>query len=194
MSAPRDPAKNVRSRRRIAWAAAAMAFVMVGASFAAVPLYKLFCQATGFAGTTQVAKRAPGVILARTVEVRFDANHAPGLGIDFKPQQTSMRVRLGETGLAFYSVTNKTDKPIVATAAYNVSPDLTGQYFVKLECFCFREQTFEPGKTVDLPVVFFVAPEFADDRDTRDLHAITLSYTFFAGKEPKLRTAALGPP
>jgi len=126
--------------------------------------------------------------------VRFDANHAPGLGVEFKPQQNALRVRLGETGLAFYTFKNLSDRPITAMASYNVTPHTTGQYFVKMQCFCFQEQTFAPGESVELPVVFFVAPELADDRDTRDLSTITLSYTFFEAKEARLKTASISPP
>jgi len=187
-----DP--NLRRRARTAWIAASVALFMVAASFAAVPLYDLFCKVTGFGGTTQVASKAPTRVLDRTIEVRFDANHAPGLGVEFKPQQTAMRVRLGETGLAFYTFKNVSNRPITAMASYNVTPHTTGQYFVKMQCFCFQEQTFAPGESVELPVVFFVAPELADDRDTRDLSTITLSYTFFEAKETRLKTAAISPP
>lgn len=194
MTAPLDPNAEKRKRSRTAWAAGAIAVAMVGASFAAVPLYELFCKVTGYGGTTQVAQKAPSRVLDRTIEVRFDANHAPGLNVEFKPEQTSTRVRLGETGLAFYTFKNTSDRPITAVATYNVTPHTTGQYFVKMKCFCFQEQTFQPGETADLPVVFFVAPELAENRDTRDVPTITLSYTFFEAKDPKFKTAAIGPP
>lgn len=194
-AAPEPSARDVaRKRARTAWISAGVAVFMVGASFAAVPLYELFCQITGFAGTTQVATKAPTRVLDRTIEVRFDANHAPDLNVEFKPEQTTTRVRLGETGLAFYTFKNTSDRPVTAMASYNVTPHTTGQYFVKMQCFCFQEQTFQPGETAELPVVFFVAPELVDDRDTRDLQQITLSYTFFEAKDPKLKTAAISPP
>lgn len=190
-----EPAPETnRKRARTAWMAAGVAVFMIGASFAAVPLYELFCQVTGFGGTTQVATKAPTRVLDRTIEVRFDANHAPGLNVQFRPEQTSTRVRLGETGLAFYTFKNTSDRPVTAMATYNVTPHTTGQYFVKMQCFCFQEQTFQPGETAELPVVFFVAPELVDDRDTRDLQTITLSYTFFEAKDQKLKTAAISPP
>jgi cytochrome c oxidase assembly protein subunit 11 len=195
MSELPDPSvAQKKNRTRTALFAAATAIFMVAASFAAVPLYELFCQVTGFAGTTQVAQKAPTRVLDRTIEVRFDANHAPDLAVEFKPEQNSTRVRLGETGLAFYTFKNLSDRPITAMASYNVTPHTTGQYFVKMKCFCFEEQTFQPGETAELPVVFFVAPELADDRDTRDLATITLSYTFFEAKDPKFKTASISPP
>lgn len=189
-----EPAHKKPSRLRTAWMAGGVAVFMVAAAFAAVPLYELFCRVTGFGGTTQVATEAPTRILDRTVMVRFDANHAPNLGVTFKPEQNSMRVRLGETNLAFYRFTNTSDRPITAMATYNVTPHTTGQYFVKMQCFCFQEQTFQPGESMDLPVVFFVAPELAEDRDTEAVTDITLSYTFFEAKDGAVQTAALGAP
>jgi cytochrome c oxidase assembly protein subunit 11 len=194
LTATNEPRDAQKKRTRTALVAAGVAIAMVGASFAAVPIYQLFCKVTGFGGTTQVATKAPSRVLDRTIEVRFDANHAPGLNVEFKPEQNSTRVRLGETGLAFYTFKNLSDRPITAMAAYNVTPHTTGQYFVKMKCFCFQEQTFQPGETAELPVVFFVAPELAEDRETRDLPTITLSYTFFEAKDPKFKTASISPP
>jgi len=153
-------------------------FGMVGAAYAAVPLYKLFCQATGFDGTVRKAVTKPTKVLDRKVEVRFDAN-VRTLPWDFQPMQTSQQIRIGDTGLAFFKVTNKGDKPMTGRALYNVVPEQAGAYFQKLECFCFSNQTIEPGQTVEFPVVYFVDPGFVTDQDTKDKSTITLSYTFF---------------
>jgi cytochrome c oxidase assembly protein subunit 11 len=149
-------------------------------SYAAVPLYKMFCQATGFGGTTQVAIEPSKVMLDQLITVRFDANVAPGLGWSFEPLQATMTVKLGENALAFYKATNTTDKVLKGTASFNVSPDLAGQHFSKIECFCFQEQTLKPGESVEMPVSFFVDPKLAADRDANWIKEITLSYTFYA--------------
>ena len=153
-------------------------FGMVGAAYAAVPLYKMFCQATGFDGTVRKAVAKPTKVLDRKVEIRFDAN-VRTLPWDFQPMQTSQQIRIGDTGLAFFKVTNRGDKPFTGRALYNVVPEQAGAYFQKLECFCFSNQTIEPGQTVEFPVVYFVDPGFATDADTHDKSTITLSYTFF---------------
>lgn len=162
---------------------------MTGLAFAAVPLYKAFCQATGYGGTTQTASGAPSQILDRTIDVHFDSNVAPGLPIEFAPEQRAQTLRLGETGLAFYSVRNTSDRPVTAIATYNVNPQTSGQYFVKLECFCFNARVIAPGEAADLPVVYFVDPALASDPETRDLDTVTLSYTFF--RSPEEAAAAL---
>ena len=151
---------------------------MTGAAFAAVPLYRLFCQVTGFDGTVKRAEKAPDVILEDTVLIRFDTN-VRGLPMTFRAEQVSQRVRIGETGIAFFDVTNTSDRPIYATAAYNVVPERAGPYFQKLQCFCFEGQTIQPGATMKFPVQYFVAPEMATDRESRGVREITLSYTFY---------------
>jgi cytochrome c oxidase assembly protein subunit 11 len=153
-------------------------FGMVGAAYAAVPLYKLFCQATGFDGTVRKAVAKPTQVLDRKLEIRFDAN-VRNLPWDFQAMQVSQDIRIGETGLAFFKVTNKGDKPLTGRALYNVVPEQAGPYFQKLECFCFSNQTIEPGQTVEFPVVYFVDPGFVTDPDTKGKSEITLSYTFF---------------
>jgi cytochrome c oxidase assembly protein subunit 11 len=153
-------------------------FGMVGAAYAAVPLYKMFCQVTGFDGTVRKAVAKPTKVLDRKIEIRFDAN-VRNLPWDFQAMQVSQDVRIGDTGLAFFKVTNKGDKPLTGRAMYNVVPETAGPYFQKLECFCFSNQTIEPGQTVEFPVVYFVDPKFVDDIDTKDKSSITLSYTFF---------------
>ncbi|MFZ4069989.1 MAG: cytochrome c oxidase assembly protein [Caulobacterales bacterium] len=184
-----QPTPDRKSLARTALLGVAIPLAMFGAAYAAVPLYEMFCQVTGFGGTTQVATRAPSGVSAKTIEVRFDANHAPGLDVTFEPLQRAATVKLGETGLAFYRFTNISDKPVTAMATYNVTPHKTGIYFQKLQCFCFQEQTFQPGETLELPVVFYVAPELATDKDTEEVQTITLSYTFFAAKGGAIRTA-----
>lgn len=156
---------------------------MTGLAFASVPLYKLFCEATGLGGTTRRAVSSAGEILAQTVNVRFDANVAPGSGLRFRPLQGQLAVRLGESGLAFYEVTNTGTEPQTFVASYNVAPHLAGSFFVKLECFCFRDQILQPGETLKLPVVFYVDPAMAEDVQARFLSEITLSYTFFRAPE-----------
>jgi len=151
---------------------------MTGAAFAAVPLYRLFCQVTGFNGTVMRADAAPDVQLDRTVLVRFDTN-VRGLPMRFRAEQVTQRVRIGETGVALFDVTNTSDAPIHAKAAYNVVPERAGPYFQKLQCFCFEEQVIQPGETVKFPVQYFVAPEIATDRESRGVNEITLSYTFY---------------
>lgn len=151
---------------------------MTGASFAAVPLYRMFCQVTGFDGTVSRADKAPDVQLDQTVLIRFDTN-VRDLPMQFRAEQISQRVRIGETGMAFFDVTNTSDKPISAKAAYNVVPERAGPYFQKLQCFCFDEQIIQPGQTMKFPVQYFVAPEMATDAESRGVREITLSYTFY---------------
>lgn len=170
---------------------------MTGAAFAAVPLYRLFCQVTGFDGTVSRADQAPDVVLDETVLIRFDTN-VRGLPMIFRAEQVSQRVRIGETGMAFFDVTNTSDQPIHATAAYNVVPERAGPYFQKLQCFCFEGQTIQPGQTMKFPVQYFVAPEIATDRESRGVREITLSYTFYPTKgaelaaNPAAATGAVG--
>jgi len=158
---------------------------MVGAAYAAVPLYDLFCRVTGYGGTTQVAQYDPDQILDREVTIRFDASKARGFPWEFEPLQTEMTVKIGETALAFYRVSNPTDRAITGMATYNVTPFKSAPYFAKLECFCFYEQTLQPGESMDMPVLFFVDPSLDDERRLDDVRTITLSYTFWvAGEEP----------
>ena len=151
---------------------------MTGAAFAAVPLYRLFCQVTGFDGTTMRADKASDVVLDETVLVRFDTN-VRDLPMRFRAEQVSQRVRIGATGMAYFDVTNTSDQPIQATAAYNVVPERAGPYFQKLQCFCFTDQTLAAGETRQFPVQYFIAPELATDREAQGARDITLSYTFF---------------
>jgi cytochrome c oxidase assembly protein subunit 11 len=182
-----------RRNGKVALICAAAFFGMVGAAYAAVPLYKLFCQATGFDGTVRKAEAKPTKILDRKVTIRFDANIRE-LPWQFQTMQASQDIRIGDTGLAFFKVTNPTDKPQTGRALYNVVPESAGPYFQKLECFCFSSQTIQPHQTVEFPVVYFVDPQFADDPETKGKTEITLSYTFFPavddGKNSKVAAAA----
>lgn len=152
---------------------------MIGLSYASVPLYKLFCQVTGFGGTTQVAEEAPVAVSEKTIKVRFNADVNSGLQWQFKPEQREITVRLGEDNLAHYVAENMAVQPITGQAVYNVTPLKAGQYFSKIACFCFDEQTLQPGERVDMPVSFYVDPAIAEDINTQDVKTITLSYTFF---------------
>ena len=151
---------------------------MVGAAYAAVPLYRLFCQKTGFAGTPRRAAASSGVILDRKVTVSFDTN-VHDVPFTFTAGQAHQEVRVGDTALAYFKVTNNGAKAVTARAAYNVLPDAVGAFFTKLECFCFKNQTLAPGQSMEFPVVYTVDHRFADDRDTKGQGEITLSYTFF---------------
>ena len=169
-----DPKKN----RRVAIAAACVFAGMVGLAYASVPLYKVFCKATGFGGTTQVATRAPGAI-NQYIDVRFDANTSSELDWRFQPKQTVMRVKIGEQNMAYFEATNLSDKVKTGSAIYNVSPPTVGAYFDKIQCFCFTKQTLKPGESAEFPVTFFVDPAILKDADNRDTQEITLSYTFY---------------
>lgn len=180
-----------RGSRLTAFILSGAAVSMLGLSFAAEPLYSTFCRITGFGGTTQVATVAPTKILDRDVRVRFDANVGSGAPLEFKASQPFIDLKLGEKTLAFYEVTNTSDSPVRAMAAYNVAPHKTGVYFEKMECFCFKETLFQPRQTVRLPVVFFISPDMADDRLSDDVKGITLSYTFYLAGDAPAATARL---
>jgi cytochrome c oxidase assembly protein subunit 11 len=186
------PDLSKRRNARVALICAAVFAGMVGAAYASVPLYRAFCQITGFDGTVRKADAAPDKVLARTVTVRFDAN-VRQMPWDFRPDQVSQEIRIGDTGLAFYKVTNNGKTPITGTATYNVVPEQAGPYFQKLECFCFTNQTVQPGQTMEFPVVYFVDPAYADDPGTKGKGEITLSYTFFPAQDQQANAAsALG--
>lgn len=171
--------------RAVALSCAAAVAGMIALSFASVPLYRLYCQVTGYGGTTQRAEKPSDTVLDRTITVRFDANVANGLAWSFQPVQNTVDVRIGENTLAFYRATNLSDRPVVGTAGFNVAPDVAGVHFNKIECFCFKEQLLEPGETVEMPVTFFVDPAIVTDPDARHLTSITLSYTFYPRDDVK---------
>ena len=175
MSAPAT--LDARNRRTATYAALFVA-AMLGLAFASVPLYRLFCEATGWGGTTTRAPEAPGAV-AGQIGVRFDANVAPGLPWKFAPVDEKVVVKPGAKTQIFYTATNLVARPVTGQAAFNVTPTQAGKYFSKIECFCFTEQTLKPGETVKMPVIFFVDPKLRTDPDTRDIDEITLSYTFY---------------
>jgi len=173
----------VRERKRRATATVLFAVVggMVALSFASVPLYRLFCQVTGYGGTpnTEAVAPAPEAISTHVITVNFDANVNSALPWRFKPAQRSVDLRLGEEALAFYTAKNTSDAPVTGTASFNVTPYKAATYFSKIECFCFTEQTLKPGEEVSMPVSFYVDPAIRDDPNAREVTTITLSYTFY---------------
>jgi len=153
--------------------------VLMGAlAWAAVPAYNMFCKVTGFGGVTGVADAGSDTILDRTVKIRFDASKDRDFPWEFKPVQTQMTLRIGETGLAFFEAYNPTDRVIAGQASYNVTPYSAGGYFDKIACFCFTLQVLQPGERVQMPVTFFVDPDIVNDSEAKYVHTITLSYTF----------------
>ena len=156
-----------------------MVIGMGGLSYAAVPLYSLFCNATGYGGATRRATAESHTMVERRITVRFDANTSSELKWDFRPEQREVTLKIGENSLAFYRATNKTGAPLTGTATFNVTPEIAGSYFNKVECFCFTEQTLSAGQTADFPVSFFVDPAILNDPDAKNIQEITLSYTFF---------------
>jgi cytochrome c oxidase assembly protein subunit 11 len=167
---------------------------MVGLSFASVPLYRLFCQATGVGGTTQRAATAPARAAAALVTIRFDAETAPDLGWEFRPLQSSVTVHPGEERQIFYRAVNKTAASVTGSATYNVTPAKAGIYFDKLQCFCFSEQRLAAGESADMGVSFFVDPDILTDPNTSEVRTITLSYTMFRVRESPRPTASAAPP
>ena len=175
----KEPTETPRRHTVMALSLVGLVAAMVGLSFAAVPLYRLFCQATGYGGTPQRADKGADQVLDRTITVRFDGNVDPALPWRFAPEQRTMEVKIGETALAFFKATNRTEAPVTGTAIFNVTPEQAGLYFTKIECFCFTEQTLAAGASAEMPVTFFVDPKIVDDADTKNIDEITLSYTFY---------------
>ncbi|MBT9368797.1 cytochrome c oxidase assembly protein [Rhizobium sp. CSW-27] len=167
--------------------AGCVAFVcgMVGAAYAAVPLYRLFCQVTGYNGTTQRVEQYSDTVLDRTIRVTFDANTSSGLNWDFKPVDRMVEPKIGETIQISYKATNRSATTTTGTAVFNVTPMEAGAYFNKVQCFCFTETTLKPGETLDMPVVFFVDPEIVKAEETKNIRNITLSYTFYPSQGAK---------
>ncbi|HYD44321.1 MAG TPA: cytochrome c oxidase assembly protein [Phenylobacterium sp.] len=179
-AAPSDPK---RKNRKVALICAGVFAGMVGLAYASVPLYRAFCQITGFDGTTMRASAPSRVVLDKSLTIRFDTN-VRGVPLEFTAEQVSQELKIGATGLAFFKVTNTSDQPVTTRATYNVVPESAGPYFQKLQCFCFTEQTIAPGKTIEFPMVYFVDPEYASDFETRGKREVTLSYTFFPAEAP----------
>jgi len=182
-------ARRRRGLRITALVATVGVAAMIGAAYAAVPFYRAFCQATGYDGTVRRAERVPKTVLDRQITVRFDAN-VRDLPWTFKPEQVSQTLRIGAAGLAFFDVTNNGSTPLTGRAAYNVVPESAGPYFLKTQCFCFSDQTIQPGEHMRFPVIYFVEPAFASDPETKPFQEVTLSYTFFPVKAAKAPAAS----
>ena len=181
--------------RRSGMMAALMGLGMLGMGFAAVPLYEVFCRVTGSAGTTQRVGEAEAATVkstTRVMSIRFDSNVNSALPWSFKPEQAVDHVTVGARDMAIFLATNNSDKPVMGTATFNVTPLLAGQYFNKIQCFCFSEQLLEPGQTVRMPVLYYVDPAILDDPETKDIKEITLSYTFYRAADDQAVDAAKG--
>jgi cytochrome c oxidase assembly protein subunit 11 len=173
------PYTSPNRNRRVAYLLAVLAAGMLGLGFAAVPLYSMFCKATGYGGTTQRAAGNPKGIIDRDMTVRFDSNLMAGIPWTVTPA-SPVTAKIGSVETIDFIARNNSDKPVTGLASFNVSPDATGQFFNKIQCFCFTQQTLQPGETVHMPVVFFVDPDIAKDHDLDTVRDITLSYTFYA--------------
>jgi cytochrome c oxidase assembly protein subunit 11 len=193
MTTPETTAPPRRRDIFIAFCCGGLVAVMIGLSFAAVPLYSWFCRTTGYGGTTQVAKAAPQQVSDRTITVRFDSNVAAGLPWRFEPERRTIDVKLGQVVTVYYTVTNQAARSTAGQAGYNVSPPTTGIYFQKINCFCFTEQTMKPGERRDMAVVFYVDPKLAEDSEQDKVDLITLSYTFYPVSVPDQETASASP-
>ncbi len=189
----RNPNPELKAKhRRVALTCFVFVGAMVGMSFAAVPLYDLFCRVTGFGGTPRISSTAPSAPIERRMKIRFDANVAPGLPWAFGPEMREVEVAVGETKLVHYAAVNHAKNATNGTATYNVSPPTAGYYFIKMQCFCFTEQTLSGGEKMDMPVAFFVDPEIENDPELKSLTTITLSYTFFPVKKAAEPLASTG--
>jgi cytochrome c oxidase assembly protein subunit 11 len=183
------PKPSPKNNGSLVFSLVAIVVGMVMLSYAAVPLYSLFCQITGFGGTTMTADSAdlPEVVSDREVTVRFNADVFEGLPWKFEALQNKVKVNIGENKLIFFRATNLSDKATVGTSTYNVTPHKVGEYFAKIQCFCFEEQWLEPGESMEMPVSFYVDPDLLNDEYAEEVGTITLSYTFFPVKNPKTR-------
>jgi cytochrome c oxidase assembly protein subunit 11 len=178
-------AKNLR----IAFSAVAVSAAMLGLSFAAVPFYKAFCQATGFGGTTQRADAPPTKSTDHMISIRFDANTSGALPWKFQPRQTEMKIKIGEQAMAYFDATNIGDQTNTGSAVFNVTPPAAGAFFNKIQCFCFTKQTLTAGQSLEFPVMYFVDPAILEDADAKGIHEITLSYTFYPAEADKTAEA-----
>jgi cytochrome c oxidase assembly protein subunit 11 len=186
--------KQLAGRHRLVAGVLVAVFAgMVGAAYAAVPIYKLICQATGLNGTTQRVGANGVKILDRKITVHFDSNTGADMPWEFKPLQRDLTVRIGETSMAYFSAYNPTGKTISGNATFNVTPEIAGRFFDKIQCFCFNQQTLKAGERVEMPVVFFVDPAIVTEPGAEDIHDITLSYTFFATPDGPAPAVAASP-
>ncbi|MCB5424002.1 cytochrome c oxidase assembly protein [Altererythrobacter sp. CC-YST694] len=175
------PEKARRNNRKVGLMALSLAVAMLGLGYASVPLYRIFCQVTGFGGTPQIASEAKAAavnVTGETISVRFDSNIAPDMPWQFKPEQVTETAQLGERKIAFYIARNNSDKPVTGQASYNVEPEQAAPYFNKIQCFCFTKQTLQPGEEVRMPVTYYVDPAILKDENAKGVEQITLSYTF----------------
>ena len=184
---PPSPFDRDRRNRRTLMTMTAVGLAMLGLGFASVPLYRIFCEQTGFGGTTQRAaadvKLQPAV--GHTMSIRFDSNVQPGMPWQFYPEHRTDTVTVGTRDMAIFIAKNMSDKPVTGTASFNVTPTQAGAYFAKIQCFCFTEQTLQPGEQVRMPVIYYVDPKILNDPDNRDTQQITLSYTFYPVEQDK---------
>lgn len=186
-SLPPSPFDRERRNQRTLVTMAIVGLAMLTLGFASVPLYRIFCERTGFGGTPQRAYDNAGVKVAtgHTLSVRFDSNVAPGMPWQFRPEHPTQTITIGEKKMAIFLATNMSDKPVTGTAAFNVTPIQAGAFFTKIQCFCFTEQTLKPGEQVRMPVIYYVDPKILADPDNKDTQEITLSYTFYPVEQGK---------
>lgn len=189
MTRLRDDKELALKNARTGLAVIAFVFFMIGVSFAAVPLYDLFCRVTGFGGTPQTSESFPDKVIDRVVTIKFNADTGRNMPWKFSPEMREVDVHMGERGLTAYEAYNPMAMPVGGTALYNVTPPKVGKYFNKVQCFCFDEQVLQPGQRVSMPVMFFIDPAMADDPNMQDVSAITLSYTFYRAGTKELDTA-----
>jgi len=173
------------SKRKTVLQTVSLVVFMGALAWASVPLYDWFCRVTGFGGVTNTAQTGSDVILDKTNKIRFDASLDRDMPWEFKPKERQVEMRIGETGMVFYEAYNPTNRPVAGTASYNVTPYEAGNFFTKIDCFCFEQQVLQPGERVEMPVTFFVDPEIVDDRDAKYTKVITLSYTFYETDLPQ---------
>ncbi|UTW54910.1 cytochrome c oxidase assembly protein [Kordiimonas sp. SCSIO 12610] len=183
-----------KKNSRVGILVAGTAVLMVGMAYAAVPLYELFCQVTGYGGTTQEVAEVDSTVIERGIKVRFDASTHRDMAWEFKPSQNNQQLKIGEQSIAYYEAYNPTNKTIVGRATYNVTPHKAGSYFAKIDCFCFTEQVLKPGERIDMPVVYYIDPSIDEDPNLNEVTEVTLSYTFFAleGEEAEEAIVASG--
>ncbi|MFA5122658.1 cytochrome c oxidase assembly protein [Zavarzinia sp.] len=193
-----DPDYRPPRHGRTALILAGVFFGMIGLTYASVPLYYLFCEATGFGGATKRADtggtQASVPVLNREFTIRFDSNMASDLPWQFKPEQASVTIKAGEQKVIFYKAVNNAARPVTGRATFNVTPVKSGEYFVKVQCFCFDEQTLQPGQSVDMPVLFYIDPAVVQDHNMDEVKTITLSYTFFRAQDDEAKAAAAAAP
>ena len=179
---------HARKNKRVGMIAMAVAAGMLGLGFAAVPLYRVFCQKTGYGGTPKIIDEAKAATMKDTgkqISIRFDSNVAPGMPWEFRPEQVTQQIQIGERTMAFFIAKNDSDQPLTGQASYNIAPEQAASYFNKVQCFCFTQQTLQPHQEVRMPVTYYVDPEILKDKDAKDVQQITLSYTFYNIGKPK---------